>query len=98
MKTVRKMIDTSSRLLFVLFVLVSAFVFAMFQGGMVSWTIFYIILPFIIYSLSLFFYPMSKMTAERTIRTPHVQNGEKLIVSFTIETKSSISFALYSCD
>ena len=79
--------DTSSRLLFVLFVLVATFVFAMFQGGMVSWTIFYIILPFIIYSLLLFFYPMSKMTVERTIRTPHVQNGEKLIVSLSIKRK-----------
>lgn len=87
MTTVRKMIDISSRLLFVLFVLVSTFVFAMFQGGMVSWTIFYIILPFIIYSLLLFFYPMSKMTVERTIRTPHVQNGEKLIVSLSIKRK-----------
>ena len=74
-------------LLFVLFVLVSTFVFAMFQGGIVSWTIFYIILPFIIYSLLLFFYPMSKMTVERTIRTPHVQNGEKLIVSLSIKRK-----------
>ena len=87
MTTVRKMIDISSRLLFVLFVLVATFVFAMFQGGMVSWTIFYIILPFIIYSLLLFFYPMSKMTVERTIRTPHVQNGEKLIVSLSIKRK-----------
>ncbi len=87
MTTARKMIGTSSRLLFVLFVLVATFVFAMFQGGMVSWTIFYIILPFTIYSLLLFFYPMSKMTVERTIRTPHVQNGEKLIVSLSIKRK-----------
>lgn len=83
----RKMIGTSSRLLFVLFVLVAPFVFAMFQGGVVSWTIFYIILPFAIYSLVLFFYPMAKMTVERTIRTPHVQNGEKLIVSLSIKRK-----------
>lgn len=87
MTTAKKMIGTSSRLLFVLFVLVATFVFAMFQGGMVSWTIFYIILPFTIYSLLLFFYPMSKMTVERTIRTPHVQNGEKLIVSLSIKRK-----------
>lgn len=87
MTTVRDMIDISSRLLFVLFVLVSTFVFAMFQGGMVSWTIFYIILPFTIYSLLLFFYPMSKMTVKRTIRTPHVENGEKLIVSLSIKRR-----------
>ncbi|HJF34096.1 MAG TPA: DUF58 domain-containing protein [Sporosarcina psychrophila] len=88
MRTVKKMADMSGRLLFVLFVLISAFVFAMFQGGIVSWTVFYIILPFIIYSLLLFFYPMSELTVKRTIRTPQVQNGEKLIVSLSIKRKS----------
>ena len=60
----------------------------MFQGGTVSWAIFYIILPFVIYSILLFLYPMSEMTVERIIRTPHVQNGEKLIVSLTVKRKS----------
>ncbi|KAA0941682.1 DUF58 domain-containing protein [Sporosarcina sp. ANT_H38] len=87
MTTVKKIIDISGRLLFVLFVLVSAFVFAMFQGGVVSWTIFYVILPFAIYSIFLFFYPMSNMTVERTIKTPHVQNGEKLVVTLSIKRR-----------
>lgn len=88
MKIVRKVLDASSRFLFLLFVLVATFVFAMFQGGMVSWTIFYTILPFVIYSILLFIYPMSELTVERTIRTPHVQNGEKLLVSLTVKRKS----------
>jgi uncharacterized protein (DUF58 family) len=88
MKIARKVLDVSSRLLFLLFVLVATFVFAMFQGGIVSWTIFYIILPFVIYSILLFIYPMSNLTVERAIRTPHVQNGEKVIVSLTVKRKS----------
>ncbi len=92
MRIARKLIDVSSRLLFVLFVLVSTFVFVMFQGGIVSWTIFYSILPFAIYSILLFFYPMSKMTVERTIRTPHVQNGEKLIVSLSIKREGRFPY------
>ncbi|MER2089803.1 MAG: DUF58 domain-containing protein [Sporosarcina sp.] len=87
MKTVRKMVDISGRFLFLFFILIGTFVFAMFQGGMVSWTIFYIISPFVIYSILLFLYPLSGMTVERVIRTPHVQNGEKLIVSLTVKRK-----------
>ncbi|NYF26329.1 DUF58 domain-containing protein [Sporosarcina sp. JAI121] len=87
MKTVRKMVDIFGRFLFLLFILIGTFVFAMFQGGMVSWTIFYIISPFVIYSILLFLYPLSGMTVERVIRTPHVQNGEKLIVSLTVKRK-----------
>ena len=78
MKQVRKLVTSSGRFVFVLLVLLSAFVFAMFQGGYVSWTIFYAILPFVFYSIALFFYPLSNLTAERIIRTPNVQNGGKL--------------------
>ena len=61
MKNIKKMLDSSVRILFVLAVLASTFVFAMFQGGKLSWTIFYVILPFILYSILLFLYPMSEM-------------------------------------
>lgn len=88
MKKVKKLLEVPSRFLFLLFVIVATFVFAMFQGGTVSWAIFYFILPFVIYSFLLFIYPMSDMTVERIIRTPHVQNGEKLIVSLTLKRKS----------
>src|SRR5690606_18303250 len=72
---------------FVLFILISAFVFAMFQGGTVSWTIFYTLVPFLIYSLALFFYPLSDFTANRMIRTPEVQNNGKLIVTIVVKRR-----------
>ncbi|QUW23659.1 DUF58 domain-containing protein [Sporosarcina sp. Marseille-Q4063] len=85
MKRFRKLLSIWGRLVFVLFILVSAFVFAMFQGGYVSWAIFYAILPFILYSLFLFLYPLRTVTAERIIRTPSVENGGKLVVSLTVK-------------
>ena len=87
MKKARYMLATSSRFLFVLLVLASAFLYAMFQGGKVSWTVFYMVVPFILYSVALFFYPLFDLTAERIIRTPVVQNGGKLIVSITVKRK-----------
>ncbi len=88
MRKVRKMLDISGRFLFILLVLVVTFTFAMFQGGKVSWTIFYSIVPFVLYSSLLFLYPLSDLTAKRSIRTPNVQNGGKLIVSLTVSRKS----------
>ena len=85
MKKLRNLFSIWGRLVFVLFVLLSAFVFAMFQGGYVSWSIFYAILPFILYSISLFLYPLRTITAERIIRTPNVENGGKLIVSLMVK-------------
>ncbi|AOV06751.1 DUF58 domain-containing protein [Sporosarcina ureilytica] len=88
----RKSVASLGRLLFVLLILVSAFVFAMFQGGLVSWTIFYAILPFIIYSILLFLYPLSNFKAKRQLEVTHLQNGEKLRVKIRI--KRSFPFPL----
>ena len=92
MRQVRRLVSSSSRFVFVLFVLLCAFVFAMFQGGYVSWTIFYTILPFVLYSIALFFYPLSMLAGERIIRTPSVNNGGKLKVGISV--KRSFRFPL----
>ena len=41
--------------------LIATFVFAMFQGGFVSWFLFYTFLPFALYSFVLFFYPLTSI-------------------------------------
>ena len=84
MSKVKKFFGSTGRFIFVLFILIAAWVFAMFQGGAVSWTIFYCILPFVIYSIVLAFYPLSTIKVERTVRTPTVQNGGKLNASLTV--------------
>lgn len=88
MKIVKQVLNSSMQVVFVVSVLIAAFVFAMFQGGQVSWTIFYIILPFGLYSLFLFFYPLSDVKVSREIRTPIVESGGKLIVSLSIRRNS----------
>ena len=88
MKIAKRVLSSSIQILFVVCVLVAAFVFAMFQGGQVSWTIFYILLPFVLYALLLFFYPLSDLKINRKIRTPNVQSGGKLIVSLSIRRNS----------
>ncbi|MFX3672827.1 MAG: DUF58 domain-containing protein [Paenisporosarcina sp.] len=76
------------RLIFVLFILLFAFTFAMFQGGFVSWFIFYMLVPFALYSISFFFSPISKIEAERYIQTAQVRNGGKLIVTVKLTRPS----------
>lgn len=87
MKKIRAFLTNSSRFIFVLLILVFAFSFAMFQGGLVSWTIFYAVLPFVCYSIALFIYPLNLLKPERIILTPHVENGGNLKVSFSIKRK-----------
>lgn len=72
--------------------LIAAFVYAMFQGGFVSWFLFYLVLPLSIYSLLLYFYPISKIEVERTIETRKVYSGGKF--SATIHIKRSNRFPL----
>ncbi|TQR19629.1 DUF58 domain-containing protein [Psychrobacillus vulpis] len=72
--------------------LIAAFVYAMFQGGFVSWFLFYLAIPISVYSLLLFMYPLSKIEVERTIETRHVYSGGKF--SATIHVKRKNHFPL----
>ncbi len=76
------------RLILVLVILLSAFTFAMFQGGFVSWFIFYTLLPFVLYSIVFFFTPISKIEVDRYIETAQVRNGGKLIVTVKLKRPS----------
>lgn len=85
---IKKMLDISGQFLFILAVLVVTYVFAMFQGGQVSWVIFYSLLPFVLYSAMLFLYPLSGVTVKRSIRAMNIQNGGKFQVSLTVRRNS----------
>lgn len=80
------------RLLLVVVILLFTFAFAMFQGGFVSWFIFYMTLPFALYSLLLTVYPLKDMELERDIHTPQVRKGAPF--SATINLKRKIRFPL----
>ncbi|QED46439.1 DUF58 domain-containing protein [Cytobacillus dafuensis] len=75
--------------LIVLFLLIGiTFSYAMFQGGFVSWFLFYSFLPFAIYALSLSFYPLTHFQAVRVFQKTEFNAGETLKVSITISRKS----------
>lgn len=75
---------TIGRLVFVLLILIGTFAFAMFQGGIVSWTIFYAVLPFNLYSILLFFYPLTSFSAKRILNSSHLQSGDSLKATITL--------------
>lgn len=87
MKRLFQNLLTMSRLLFVVLIVASTFVFAMFQGGIVSWTIFYATLPFAFYSLLLFFYPLTSISAERFVNKTSVQQGDRVEVEVVLTRK-----------
>ncbi|WP_254178186.1 MULTISPECIES: DUF58 domain-containing protein [unclassified Planococcus (in: firmicutes)] len=71
-------------MIFVLILLFLTFSFAMFQGGFVSWFVFYVSVPFILYSVLLSFYPLQNLRAERVVHTPRVRNGHRFSATVTV--------------
>lgn len=74
------------------FILLITFSFAMFQGGFVSWFIFYMALPFVLYSLLLIFYPLKDIQMTRKIHTSQIRSGQKY--SATVRFERKLSFPL----
>ncbi|HEX5564967.1 MAG TPA: DUF58 domain-containing protein [Sporosarcina sp.] len=92
MKKRKDMLSVTGRFVFIVGLFFSVYVFAMFQGGKVSWTIFYMLTPFLLYSIALFAYPMNNIKAERIIRTKTVESGGKLAV--TVKLTRTFPFPL----
>lgn len=84
MKKSSKFLSLTTRLVFIVTLFISSYVFAMFQGGTVSWTIFYMVTPFLLYSITLFLYPLSSLKATRSIRSKTIEKGGKLHVTLNI--------------
>ncbi|WP_277586091.1 DUF58 domain-containing protein [Psychrobacillus antarcticus] len=72
----------------VLFLLVVAFVYAMFQGGFVSWFLFYLIIPISLYSLLLYMNSLADIVVERIIETRKVQSGGRFSATIRVIRKS----------
>lgn len=92
MKQTASFVNLWGRLLLVLLILLFTFAFAMFQGGFVSWFIFYMTLPFALYSLLLAIYPLQYMEMSRNIHTPQVRKGAPF--SATIKLRRTMRFPL----
>lgn len=80
---------------FATFLFVVLFSYAMFQGGFVSWFLFYSFLPILLYHFGLLFYPMNNWKVERKLSKHLVQAGDDITVTLTLER--SFPFPLYYC-
>lgn len=70
-----------------------SFSFAMFQGGFVSWFIFYTFLPFAVYSTILLFYPINNIIVERKVSKRECRAGDSVEIALTVTRKNrSASF------
>ncbi|REB05642.1 DUF58 domain-containing protein [Sporosarcina sp. BI001-red] len=74
--------------LFVLLIIGGAYSFAMFQGGMGSWTIFYFIVPFTLYALTIVLYPLKSITVSRVIQHPLLGIGEATTVTIRVKRRN----------
>lgn len=92
MRKGKELLSVTGRFVFIVGLFFSVYVFAMFQGGKVSWTIFYMLTPFLLYSIALFAYPMNNIKAERVIRTKTIESGGKLAV--TVRLTRTVPFPL----
>ncbi|GAB4074508.1 DUF58 domain-containing protein [Barrientosiimonas marina] len=71
------------------------FSFAMFQGGFVSWFLFFAVLPVLLYQLGVLLYPISDWHVSRCLSRHTVRTGDRIQVTLTI--KRSLPFPVYYC-
>ncbi len=81
------------KLIVLLFLILLTFSYAMFQGGFVSWFLFYSFVPFGLYALSLALYSLKEIKAERVYTKQEYNAGEKLRASIVLER--NIAFPLF---
>src|SRR5690625_3018421 len=81
--------------LFIILLLGILYAFALFQGGFVSWFLFFSFLPIEIYHVGLLFYPIKRWQVTRVLSSHIVHAGDRATV--TIRLKRNLPFPLYYC-
>ncbi|MDR7080314.1 uncharacterized protein (DUF58 family) [Neobacillus niacini] len=71
-----------------LFLILLTFSYAMFQGGFVSWFLFYSFLPFALYCICLSFYSLKELEITRQIPKTDYNAGEPLKVMVNVKRNS----------
>ncbi|WP_067725168.1 DUF58 domain-containing protein [Oceanobacillus damuensis] len=80
---------------FVLTLFAILFSYAMFQGGFVSWFLFFSFSPIFLYQIGFLMYSLKKWNVSRDISHPIIEAGGS--VSATIKLERSFPFPLYYC-
>lgn len=92
MKNVLPLAKYVGKLFVISALILVTFSYAMFQGGFVSWFLFYSFLPFAFYAICLAFYPFDEFAVERKITRREYQANEEVKVQVTL--KRRLSFPL----
>ncbi|TSI04473.1 DUF58 domain-containing protein [Lysinibacillus sp. BW-2-10] len=96
MNKVKRVFGRSGRLIILLLLIVSTFSYAMFQGGFVSWFVFYTISPFLLYSLLFAFAPIRIVDFKREITPAKLHRGDSAQVTISFQNKSLFPFVFLS--
>ncbi|MCH7323990.1 DUF58 domain-containing protein [Solibacillus sp. MA9] len=88
MKKIRYFFQHGGRLLTVIALLIITYCYAMFQGGFVSWFVFFTILPFSIYSILLAIVPIRIQQVSRALSKEAIERGDTIEVTVRFRNKS----------
>ncbi|MRH44896.1 DUF58 domain-containing protein [Aquibacillus halophilus] len=83
------------KLMQILLIFVVFFTYAMFQGGFVSWFLFYSFLPLLVYLFLLLIHPISKWSVKRTLSQNVARAGDAITVN--VEIKRRWPFPIHYC-
>ncbi|MEK4967205.1 DUF58 domain-containing protein [Cytobacillus sp. FSL R7-0696] len=72
------------KLVLLFLLLLITFSYAMFQGGFVSWFLFYSFLPFGLYAFALAMYPLHRIHVKRELSSQEVSAGDTLSIRLSI--------------
>jgi uncharacterized protein (DUF58 family) len=93
MKLFFQKVKKASKLVSFLLLVVITFVYAMFQGGFVSWFLFISFLPFALYAFAILIYPLSDFKVIRTINQEKYRAGDRLIGTITLKRSAPFPIA-----
>lgn len=88
MKRLKRFLNGGGRFIIILLLAVASFSYAMFQGGFVSWFVFYSITPFILYSVLLTFIPIRIEEVHREIKPAKLRRGDSALVTVSFRNKT----------
>ncbi|WP_053217324.1 DUF58 domain-containing protein [Virgibacillus senegalensis] len=91
----KRSVSMGLKFFFVFLLLGVFFAYAMFQGGFVSWFLFYSFLPIIVHMFLLLIYPISNWNVTRRLSNHIVQASGN--ISVEVELERRFAFPLYYC-
>ncbi|MDM5230527.1 DUF58 domain-containing protein [Lysinibacillus pakistanensis] len=93
MKKWKVLIEKSKHFLLVTLLIIFTFCYAMFQGGFVSWFVFFTVSPFLLYAFVFLLVREEILLVERGIEPSHIESGQSAKVTITVERKTRFPFA-----